>query len=78
MTPLTECWEPFIYFPDKMQFSQLKLAGAGAWELTAYADGACTKKLGTISPEEAGTCKTFGTEKVRGITTRPLFNGDPK
>ncbi|KAH6918060.1 Cyanovirin-N [Coprinopsis sp. MPI-PUGE-AT-0042] len=76
--PLSTCWEPNFYFADKMAFSDIKLAGVGAWEVTAYSDGACTKKLGTISPEQAGVCLTFGGEKVRGITSRPLFNGDPQ
>jgi hypothetical protein len=58
-----------------MAYSEIKLTGVGAWELTVYADGACTKKLGTISPEQAGQCQTFG-ERVQGVTSRPLFNGD--
>ncbi|KAH6918061.1 hypothetical protein BKA70DRAFT_1393848 [Coprinopsis sp. MPI-PUGE-AT-0042] len=78
LAPLSACYEPWFYFEDKMAFSDLKLASVGAWELTVYADGACTKKLGSISPEQAGTCQTFGGEKVRGITSRPLFNGDPQ
>ncbi|KAH6918062.1 Cyanovirin-N [Coprinopsis sp. MPI-PUGE-AT-0042] len=77
IAPLSTCFEPNFYFAEKTAFSEIKLASAGAWELTAYSDGACTKKLGVISPEQAGTCQTFGGEKVRGVITRPLFNGDP-
>lgn len=77
IAPLSSCWEPNFYFADKMAFSEIKLAAPGAWELTAYADGACTEKLGTISPEQAGTCQTFS-ERVKGVTSRPLFNGDPQ
>ncbi|KAF1959271.1 Cyanovirin-N [Byssothecium circinans] len=75
ITPINKCLAPAIYFEDKFQFSQLKLAGVGAWELTGYSDEACTKKVVTISSEDAGTCKTLP-EQVRGVLSRPLFNGD--
>ncbi|KAH6918063.1 hypothetical protein BKA70DRAFT_1554216 [Coprinopsis sp. MPI-PUGE-AT-0042] len=76
--PLSKCYVPTVYFSwYYFQYSQLKIVGEGAWELTVYSDQECTKKIGIISaPDEAGVCKSFGTEKVRGITTRPLFNGD--
>jgi hypothetical protein len=77
LAPLPSCWQPNFYFEDAMAFSEIKLAAVGAWEMTAYADGACTKKLGTISPEQAGQCQAYG-ERVQGLTVRPLFNGDPQ
>ncbi|KAH6918066.1 hypothetical protein BKA70DRAFT_7629 [Coprinopsis sp. MPI-PUGE-AT-0042] len=76
--PLFRCYNPFIYFDFHFQFSEIKIVGEGAWEMTAYSDEGCTKKIGVISPEEKGVCKSFGEEKVRGIITRPLFNGAPR
>jgi hypothetical protein len=78
IAPLPNCWQPNFYSPHPIAFSGIKLVALSAWELTLYADGACTKKLGVISPEQAGQCLTFNGEKVRGVTSRPLFNGDPQ
>ena len=74
---MSQCWEPSFDFEFKFQFSEIKLAGEGAWELVAYADGGCTKELGVISPEDMGQCKVFE-DQVRGVITRPKFNGDPR
>ncbi|KAF2688862.1 Cyanovirin-N [Lentithecium fluviatile CBS 122367] len=78
VAPISECYNPNVYFPDHLPFEDFKAVSTGAWEVTGYSDEACTKKLVTISPEELGQCKTMKSgEFVRGVTSRPLFNGDP-
>jgi len=77
--PLSKCYNPNVYFADHLAFDDFKAASSGgAWEITGYADEACTEKIITISPEELGQCKTIAQgQAVKGITSRPLFNGDP-
>lgn len=78
MAPINDCYIPNFYFPDHIPFHDFKAVGYGAWEVVGYADEGCMKKLVTISPEEMGQCKTMKQgEFVRGVTARPLFNGDP-
>ena len=77
--PISECYNPNVYFPDQLAFDKFKAATKeGAWEVTGYADKACTQKIVTISPEDLGQCKAMANgQAVKGITARPLFNGDP-
>lgn len=51
----------------------------GAWEMLGYADEACTgEPIQRIGYEDRGVCRVFGGERVRAVTVRPLFNGDPR
>ncbi|KAF2636225.1 Cyanovirin-N [Massarina eburnea CBS 473.64] len=74
-TPITSCLAPSFYLPYEFQFDHLKLAGAAAWELTGYADAECTEKVIVLTPDDSGKCNLLP-ELVRGVTSRPLFNGD--
>jgi hypothetical protein len=76
--PINNCLIPMVYFQVALPFDDFKAMSYGAWEVTGYADEACTQKLLTISPEEMGQCRTMQPGVfVRGISSRPLFNGDP-
>jgi hypothetical protein len=77
--PMTGCWTPQVYLPGKLAFNLFKAAAKeAAWEVTGYADQNCQEKIITISPEQLGKCNTIGSGKlVKGIKSRPLFNGDP-
>jgi hypothetical protein len=76
-SPIPDCIAPAFYFTEnKFQFDILKMASSAAWELTGYADPQCKKKVVVISPEMAGQCQNLK-ELVKGVTARPLFNGDP-
>lgn len=74
--PIPECFIPVVYAPDHFTYNQLKLMGDGAWELTGYADEQCKEEVIRILPDEMGTCNNLST-KVKAITLKPLFNGDP-
>lgn len=77
--PLT-CFVPVIYFPDiHYQFESLKVAGEGAWEVLGYADEQCTgEPVATLGPDQAGVCEKVNGPRVKAVTVRPAFNGDPK
>ncbi|KAF2474918.1 uncharacterized protein BDR25DRAFT_112980 [Lindgomyces ingoldianus] len=73
------CYVPVIYFPQyHYQFESFKLLADGAWEVLGWGDEACTgEPVERVSPDERGVCKGFGT-KVRAISVRPAFSGDPR
>jgi len=51
--PITDCQIPTalgIHF----EFNIIRLAGVGAWELSGYADTACTEKLIVIGEADIG------------------------
>lgn len=70
------CYVPVVYMPYHFQFEVIKLVGEGAWEMVGYADEQCTTPVGTISSEDMGVCTSFQ-PRVRAISVRPAFNGDP-
>ncbi|KAF2794617.1 hypothetical protein K505DRAFT_274883 [Melanomma pulvis-pyrius CBS 109.77] len=76
--PLT-CYVPTIYFPAHFQFEALKLVSQGAWEVLGYRDETCSgEAIERVGPEDVGVCKKFGDQRVRALTIRPAFNGDPQ
>ena len=72
--PSPLCSNPFILI-DNYQYNQLRLVGTAAWEFVGYAEVACEEKVITISPEQAEQCFSKS-ELIKGLTWRPLFNGD--
>ncbi|KAF2688585.1 Cyanovirin-N [Lentithecium fluviatile CBS 122367] len=77
--PLPYCYRTnIINIP--VDISAMTLSGGGAWELTAYEDEACTKKIAVLGKEDMDKCRIFSEDwsvKARAVRTRPLFNGDP-
>lgn len=76
--PLT-CYVPYIYFPDyHYQFEAIKFVSEGAWEMVGYTDEECKGVAMRIGYADRGICKVVKGERVRAVTVRPAFNGDPR